>query len=34
MEGLSSGCISDAAILLLSGYYFDGCGMQDVLSTL
>ena len=26
------GCISDAAILLLSGYCFDG--MQDVLSTL
>lgn len=33
--GVIVGCISDAAIPLLSGYCFDSCGMQDdILSTL
>ena len=33
-RGYINGCISEAANLLLSDYYFDGCDMQDVLSTL
>ena len=28
------GCLSDVAILLVSGYCFGSCGMQDVSSTL
>ena len=32
--GIIVGCISEAAIPLLSAYCFDSCGMQDVQSTL
>ena len=31
-EGVIVGCLTDVAVLLLSGYCFDDCGMQDVLS--
>lgn len=33
LERFTVGCVSKAAIPLLSGHCFDSCGMQDVSST-